>query len=336
MVLLIALNVLFLLLLPIPARLIITRVRSPRLRAIALFALATLSVFQTPFIFPHEGLVARCFFVCLPWLHALRLVDLARNPARAQMLARDAWGFAAWMNLSAEGTTGAFKLLLLSTFRSFWPLSPAQWADLYSQASTLHRHLLAAAFCVALYLWIGGLADLISAVAEPTLRVRIPHVFDNPHLATSLRGFWGRRWNRPFQDALKRTIVVQERSTDGGSSQVVPATPAQALGVFLVSGLFHDVINYRCFDVCSLRTTVFFALQAGGCVAEGLWSRRRHRPSGIYGRLNAVLRWAAVMAFLTATGPLFVGPYYKLGAMAVLPVPSALDIGTWQTLAATK
>ncbi|KAI8591285.1 hypothetical protein BDZ88DRAFT_60620 [Geranomyces variabilis] len=231
---------------------------------------------------------------------------------------------------------GAFKLLLLSTFRSFWPLSPAQWADLYSQASTLHRHLLAAAFCIALYLWIGGLADLISAVAEPTLRVRIPYVFDNPYLATSLRGFWGRRWNRPFQDALKRTIMVEERSTDGGSPKVVPATPAQALGVFLVSGLFHDVINYRCFDVCSLRTTVFFALQAGGCVAEGLWSRRRHRPSGIYGRLNAVLRWAAVMGFLTATGPLFVGPYYKLGAMAVLPVPSVLDIATWQTLASAK
>ncbi|KAJ3152410.1 hypothetical protein HDU86_005588 [Geranomyces michiganensis] len=351
---LIGLNLLFLALLPVLTRLVIKHVPSHHgLRTLALIGLAAVSVYQTPFLFPHEDFIVRCFFIGVPWLHTLRLVDLVRHPARATRLAvtKDAWTFAAWMNLSAEGTVfaqgelgtratvrfarGVFKLLLLSFARSLRPLTPAEWADLYSTASVMNHQLLAAAFGIALYLWIGGLADSISALVEPVLCVRIPDVFDSPHLSTSLRDFWAKKWNRPFQDALKRTVMTMADDDDAGNNRRTSGkgkrgTPLQALAVFLVSGLFHDIINYRCLDECSLRTTMFFTLQFVGCAAEGYWEKRKGSGPPAHQKTRAVLRWAAVMAFLTATGPLFVEPFFKHGAMAVLPVPDVLDVAKWR------
>ncbi|KAI8920343.1 hypothetical protein DFJ77DRAFT_507730 [Powellomyces hirtus] len=219
--------------------------------------------------------------------------------------------------LASRIARGLFKSFVFSALRSALTfIGSPDIALIWTKTAILspQRHLIAVAMGVSLYLWIGALADVILGLAEFSMGIRMADVFDYSLCATSLRRFWGRQWNRPFQEALKNTVVLSDEEEAGGKTP--GATMVQMFAVFIISGLFHDIINYRCFDTLSLTTVMFFVLQGAGCALEA-----RIAHSHTYQRLPKVAKWAIVMGFLTLTGPLFVKPYILKGGMYAMPCP---------------
>ncbi|CAO2205797.1 unnamed protein product [Urochloa humidicola] len=91
--------------------------------------------------------------------------------------------------------------------------------------------------------------------------------FVRPYLTTSLRDFWGRRWNQPTSGALRAAVYDPLRRRVGKD--------AGLMATFLVSGVMHEVIVYY----LTLRRpsgamTAYFALQGLCRVAEGRWAAR--------------------------------------------------------------
>jgi len=65
------------------------------------------------------------------------------------------------------------------------------------------------------------------------LGVAVGPVCDAPHRARSLAAFWSRRWNQPFSEMMQVAVERPLRSRFG--------TPAAVAGVFVLSGLLHEV-----------------------------------------------------------------------------------------------
>ena len=102
-----------------------------------------------------------------------------------------------------------------------------------------------------------------------------------PLLATSLGDFWGARWNTGFH-ALAHKFLFRPLVRLGGK---VPAV----LGVFLASGLVHDlVITVPARGGYGLPTA-YFLLQGFGLVLErSAFGRRLGLGAGIRGRVFAI------------------------------------------------
>jgi len=92
-----------------------------------------------------------------------------------------------------------------------------------------------------------------------------PPLFDNPWLANSLNDFWARRWHQ----CLRRVFVVYggyPGSWLTGGSRV-----GTVFGVFLASGMYHDITFYTTGKGFDHSITLFFVLQAFGVVLEKVW-----------------------------------------------------------------
>jgi alginate O-acetyltransferase complex protein AlgI len=129
-----------------------------------------------------------------------------------------------------------------------------------------------------------------------------------PILATSVAGFWGRRWNRAFRDLTHRFLYVPLARRLGPG-------PALALA-FLASGVVHDlVISLPARGGYGLPT-LFFALQAGSI---GLERSPLGRALGL-GR-GARGRVFAIAAIAGTAGILFHPPFVRA---VMLPFLDAL------------
>lgn len=76
-----------------------------------------------------------------------------------------------------------------------------------------------------------GYADVLSCLVR-LARFPVARLFDNPLLATSLRDFWSRRWNRPFVE-MNRVLFL-------APLQRMLGRRGGFLGAFLLSGVLHD------------------------------------------------------------------------------------------------
>lgn len=88
------------------------------------------------------------------------------------------------------------------------------------------------------------------------------------------------------------------------------------LQIFILSGLFHDHINWVTFGEASFQTTIFFLLQFVAVAAELQLSRTR-----LYKSLPPVVRWGGVMTYAALCAPFFVAPYYRGGGLSTFPFP---------------
>ncbi len=84
--------------------------------------------------------------------------------------------------------------------------------------------------------------------------------WDNPAAATSLRDFWGRRWNRIMSGMLRDLLFTPLARHVG----VVAATAA----VFLYSGVFHEFVSVLARGGYG-RPTLYFLIQGAGFLLEG-------------------------------------------------------------------
>ncbi|HEX4122300.1 MAG TPA: MBOAT family protein [Verrucomicrobiae bacterium] len=111
-----------------------------------------------------------------------------------------------------------------------------------------------------------GLFHLLS-IAWRAAGFDAARIMSNPIRATSLAGFWGGRWNKAFNDLMGPHVFRPLAQSVG--------TVAATIGVFLFSGLLHEmVISLPARGGFGLPT-IYFGLQAAGLFFER--SRRGRR-----------------------------------------------------------
>ena len=142
-----------------------------------------------------------------------------------------------------------------------------------------------------------------AAFARALLGAELEPQFDRPYLASSLRDFWGHRWNLMVPGALRPSVYRPVRARLGA--------PAGVLATFLVSGLMHEVMFYYItLQAGNGEVTAFFLLH-GACVAAERWWCVRQR--GLW-RPPRAAATAATLAFVAGTASwLFFAPVMRSG-----------------------
>jgi predicted DCC family thiol-disulfide oxidoreductase YuxK len=160
--------------------------------------------------------------------------------------------------------------------RKFWPGTPlaAGWLGMVGMILLLH--------C--------GLFHLLALILRQ-FGIRVTPIMDRPLLAKSTSEFWSWRWNRSFNDLVRRYAFRPLLTRFG----LATAT----LGSFLASGLIHDlVISVPARGGYGLPT-LYFLLQGTAVLFEhsriGKQIRVRH---GFHSRLFALLVIAAPASWL--------------------------------------
>lgn len=90
----------------------------------------------------------------------------------------------------------------------------------YAQQTTeLHWFFRHAIYSFSLFALIGLIMDSLGAIAKPMLNLTLAAHFNQPYLSTSLREFWGRRWNVVAGTAVRFLVydpIVEGRLELGG------------------------------------------------------------------------------------------------------------------------
>uniref|UniRef100_A0A7C9A6R5 Long-chain-alcohol O-fatty-acyltransferase n=2 Tax=Opuntia streptacantha TaxID=393608 RepID=A0A7C9A6R5_OPUST len=180
----------------------------------------------------------------------------------------------------------------------------------------INRNLLI--FCGWMYLFNDVAVESCATLVGYILGVELEPPSDEPYAATSLRDFWGKRWNRMVSDALRRTIYKPTRSfwakflgRDWASGLALVAT-------FVVSGLMHELVFYHVTRVRpTWEVTWFFVLHGVCVILEGVMKRV------LVPRLS--LHWAI-------SGPLTVGFVILSGYWLFFPqvMSSNVDVGVME------
>ncbi|XP_037483074.1 probable long-chain-alcohol O-fatty-acyltransferase 5 [Triticum dicoccoides] len=154
----------------------------------------------------------------------------------------------------------------------------AALVGLYRLNARLHIYARLALYGAHTYCFLDLLLPCVAAAAG-ALGMETEPQFDRPYLASSLRDFWGRRWNLMVSAVLRPAVYDPVRARAGPAAGVLAA--------FAASGAMHEAM------VCylSLRwppgggMAAFFALHGACCVAEGWcarrWGDRRPPPRAV-------------------------------------------------------
>lgn len=158
----------------------------------------------------------------------------------------------------------------------------------------LHPTLLLSLYCTLVYLLLDIIIGLCNILVHAAFRVQLQLPSDEPYLSTSLRDFWGRRWNLIVTHTLRRTVYNPVRSLLS-NSLLGPqwALVCGVMATFLVSGLMHELIFYYVTRVAPTWEVTCFFLLHGVCVVAEFGATK------LLGR-KCRLHWAV-------TGPITVG-----------------------------
>jgi D-alanyl-lipoteichoic acid acyltransferase DltB (MBOAT superfamily) len=117
-------------------------------------------------------------------------------------------------------------------------------------------------------------------------------IMNAPALAGSLSDFWGRRWNLAFRDLSHRWVFRPLV----GRSGIAMAT----MGVFVVSGVIHDLVISLSAGSGLGRPTLYFTLQGAALLLE------RSRAGKVIGLGGGIFgRAFTVLVVLAPVGLLF-------------------------------
>jgi hypothetical protein len=116
-------------------------------------------------------------------------------------------------------------------------------------------------------------------------------IMRSPITATSLGRFWGGRWNRAFSDLMQPHFFLPWARRFGARDAM--------LGVFLVSGLLHELVISLPARGGYGWPTAYFAIQAAGfCLERGPLAKRLGLGRGFRGWLFTLLIAAGPLPWL--------------------------------------
>ncbi|CAL5031402.1 unnamed protein product [Urochloa decumbens] len=136
-------------------------------------------------------------------------------------------------------------------------------------------YALLALYSLHVYLALELVLASSAAAARALLGVDLEPQFDRPYLSSSLRDFWGRRWNLAVSALLRDCVFLPVRARLGSGGAAVPAA---VLVAFFVSGLMHEAMfSYITLQPPTGEALAFFALHGACAVAEGWWAKQHER-----------------------------------------------------------
>ncbi|GJN06301.1 hypothetical protein PR202_ga24016 [Eleusine coracana subsp. coracana] len=138
---------------------------------------------------------------------------------------------------------------------------------LYRYMDTLHVYLRYTVYCLHLYLLLDLLIPCTALLGRLVLGMELEPQFDRPYLASSLREFWGRRWNLMVSAVLRAAVYDPVRSLAAGRNKNNKEVAAAAS--FLVSGVMHEAMAcYLLLRPPTGEMVAFFLLHCAFCLVE--------------------------------------------------------------------
>ncbi|KAI3765322.1 hypothetical protein L2E82_15352 [Cichorium intybus] len=184
----------------------------------------------------------------------------------------------------------------------------------YDYKSKLHPLLTTSIYAYYIFFWLELLLAVVASLARTLVGAELEPQFDDPHHATSVQDFWGKRWNLMVSSILRPTVYHPTRAI---FSRVVPvrwvSVPA-VFTTFLVSGIMHEVIFYYLGRLTpTWEVTWFFVIQ-------GVWVGTEIVLKKTIGRqfelLPVVSRALTLMFVIITSFWLFFPPFLRLNPFA--------------------
>ncbi|KAK1310246.1 hypothetical protein QJS10_CPA08g00473 [Acorus calamus] len=150
---------------------------------------------------------------------------------------------------------------------------------LYRYKDSIPNWVLLSLYSLHVYLALEIVLASAAWAARVLIRAEIEPQTDEPYLASSLREFWGRRWNLTVTRVLRPAVYDPLRRLGWGAAAAAGGV------VFLVSGLMHEVMFWYLGGGGPTWVVTWFFVVHGVCVAlerevgrvlEG-WGVRVHR-----------------------------------------------------------
>jgi hypothetical protein len=133
----------------------------------------------------------------------------------------------------------------------------------YQFKEAMIRWQLLLMYTVHIYLSLELLLASVHAVIHGVLGMEMEPQMDRPYLASSLREFWGRRWNLMVPAILRPSVYGPVRARFGDAAGV--------LASFLVSGLMHELIFYYIMWRPPSSDVIMFLVLHGVCARAEVW-----------------------------------------------------------------
>lgn len=149
----------------------------------------------------------------------------------------------------------------------------------------------------------------LAALTWQSLGVPVQPIMNSPLLATSLSDFWSRRWNLGFRDLAHRLVFRPLLARTNANTAM--------FGVFLFSGVVHDVVISVPAGAGYGLPTLYFLLQAVGLqLSRCTWFRDAALNRGWQG-------WTVTAAFvLVPIELLFHAPFCE---RVIVPMVAAIN-----------
>lgn len=267
--------------------------------------IAALLAALAPILCPSRGVLST-FLTGLAVVFAARLPDLERERARKSKSELFGWllvpvlrGYPKNLEARAKNRKKALSSFLEAALTySVWLVisallefgDPATWPWLFRSAILILYFVLT----------ITSLEALLRALVECT-GATTDRLFERPLLATSLRDFWGRRWNRFIARFALRHIALRQGAATHGARTV--------LTVFFWSALFHEYFAWGASGNAARpgMMLLFFLVQGAGILIA----------LRIPTRAPPLLGTVLTAVWMVVTAPLFFAPLH----------PPLIDLG---------
>uniref|UniRef100_A0A7N0VBK9 Wax synthase domain-containing protein n=1 Tax=Kalanchoe fedtschenkoi TaxID=63787 RepID=A0A7N0VBK9_KALFE len=191
----------------------------------------------------------------------------------------------------------------------FWDVAPLAWLvtllNLYiliiqrSQTTSNYHFSILLFYLAAVFSW--------QILVRFMTRYEVVPVFDKPYLATSLREFWGKRWNKYSSFMLRLTVYDPARTLLNRCVGITSARLTATLVTLAVSGVMHELMAYyiTCGKKPTWEASWYFVLQGVSMWCESLlkyvWLRvLRWRP------IRPITSMLLVDGFVVASFYLFI------------------------------
>lgn len=143
--------------------------------------------------------------------------------------------------------------------------------SIYAYKESIHPVVRVYIYAYYMYIMLEIVTVTVAMLTQWLLKLDLEKPFNEPYLSTSLRDFWGRRWNLVSTNILRSTIfnpMFHYLSKKIGQTW---ALIFSIMGTFLVSALMHELLYYQILRVLPTWSFInFFVIQGLCLVIEGV------------------------------------------------------------------